>query len=190
MTHIRVSALALAIGLAAAPQLFAESRAELLVCRDGHVTSTRFGDGACARHHGVDRSATLAARRRAEYERTHTARANVDRGVYRAPATVGTVQGNAGRGVYTGTNGTVNGSPANQRGVYNGGVPVGTNLPVYRRPVNVPTTGTVHRDDDDDDDRGPGNHGRGHAYGHDKDKHDNGKHKGRDRDHDRDRDDR
>jgi hypothetical protein len=88
-----LSALALAIGVIAAPGVQAQTSSSMLVCRDGQVTSTQ--SGACDRHGGIDQQATVRARQ-------------------------GAVNGTTGsnRGIYNGsTNGSVNG----QRGIYNGG---------------------------------------------------------------------
>jgi hypothetical protein len=178
-----MSAVALAIGLFAAPQLFAESRSELLVCRDGHVTSTRFGDEACRRHHGVDREATRRARREAEYRNRGVYAPNTQRGVYtgRYPnGANGTVYGGASRYPTTST-GTVYGGryPTTTAPVYPGRYPNGTNGQVYGGAAHPVPNGPPGQMDDHD---GPGRHGRGHAYGHDKQKHDG---KGHDRDDDR-----
>ena len=204
MTRISMSAVALAIGLMAAPQLFAQRRAELLVCRDGHVTSTRYGDEACRRHRGIDREATMRARRNAAngmYGANGVYVPNAQRGVYTGKYPTGanstvyggayptTTNGTVYGGKYpTTTNGTVYGGkyPTTANGtVYGGKYPTTTNAPVYtgKYPTGANGTvyggtvnpnGTYHRDDDDHD--GPGRAGRGHAYGHDKQKHDDKKH--------------
>lgn len=175
-SRIGVSALALAIGLAAAPQLFAQSGAQIVVCRDGQVTSTRYGARACDRDGGIDRKSTRLARRNGV---NGVNGANQNRGVYNG-------------GVYNG--GVYNGSTNGNRSVYGGAYPNGSNRSVYGGSVNG--NGSVGRDrDDDDDDRGDVNdrgsvndrgdingrgnvNGRGHAYGHYKAK----RHKGGDDD--------
>lgn len=160
MTRISVSALALAISVAAAPQLFAQGRTKVFVCRDGQVMSTRRGATVCERHGGVDGRATAQARRNG---------VNTANGIY---GPNGVYNPNGGRGVYNG-NGTVYPSTGSNRSVYGNAYPNGSNRTVYGT-VNPNPNGRVHRDDDDrDDDRSlnPGNNGRGHAFGHFKNKH-------------------
>lgn len=99
MIRLGFSTLAVAIGLAAAPQLQAQTTSQLLVCRDGQVMSSRAGVRACDNHGGIDQQATLRAR-------------NGNRGVYNGTAN-GSVNGQ--RGVYSG--GAANGS---NRQIYGG----------------------------------------------------------------------
>jgi len=153
MTRISRSALALAISLAAAPQLFAQGHTKVFVCRDGQVMPTRHGATVCQRHGGVDGRATAQARRDG---------VNTANGVY-WPNGVNNPNGN--RGVYNGS-GTVYPSTGNNRSVYGNAYPNGSNRSVYDGTVNGTTNGRVDRDDDD-----RGNNGRGHAFGHDKHKH-------------------
>jgi len=172
--RIQIPAVALAIGLAAAPQAFAQSRAQiqqsqLIVCRDGRVTSTRAGDRACDRHSGIDWNATRIARRDGLGALNGVNGVNGNRTVYNSNGTV--IGSNGSRSVY--------GNPYPNNG---------SNRSVYGGTVNGTNNGTWNRDRDrDDDDRGANNsslgngHGRGHAYGHFKHKH---------KDKDKDGDDR
>ena len=150
MNRIGFSALALAIGLVAAPQARAQSTSQLLVCRDGQVTSTRYGVRACDNHGGIDQQATVRGR---------------SNGV------------NGTRGVYNGSNGTINGTNG-QRGVYNGGSVNGSNREIYGGAANrgvyngtVSGNGTTRANrDNDDDDRGNNGKHKG-WYKHKKHKH-------------------
>ena len=137
------SALALAIGLAAAPRAQAQSSGQLFVCRDGEVTSTRYGARACDRHGGIDQQATGRVRQR---------------GVYGNGGT------NGNRAIYNGSSG---GSVNRQRGIYPGGIVIGTNRQVYG--------GIINRDEQE-------HHDNGKHLGWYK----NHKHQKGDRDHDRD----
>lgn len=168
------ASLAAAIGLAAAPQLFAQSRvqsrgqSQLLVCRDGGAASARHNDRACDRHGGVDWNATTVARRDGLGALNGINRVNGVSGI-------NAVLGNRNRSVYNGNNS----NNRNNRSVLGS--------------VNGRDDGTWNRDRDDDDDDDGGNgrinrddrndrndgddgrlgngHGRGHAFGHFKHKH-------------------
>jgi len=172
MNRLSISALAVAISLAAAPQLFAQSRAAVVVCRDGYVTSTRYGERACERHRGIDRAATARARREGVLGSNGVYAPNESRSVYDGGVYNGGVYngGVYNGGVYNGGiyNGGVYGSGTN-RGVYNGTVNgTGANRGVYG---GTTTTGSNRSVYDNGVVANPGNNGRGHAYGRDKEHH-------------------
>jgi len=89
-----VSALALAVGLAAAPRLSAQSAPQRLVCKDGTVTTGK-DVLTCFRHGGVDKQATarMEQGQYGVYPNTGRTGSSDTRGVY-------------GGGVYDGVNGT------------------------------------------------------------------------------------
>ena len=98
MNRFGITTLALAIGLSAAPRVWAQSTSAIQICRDGTaVRSTNLA--ACVLHGGIDQQATSQA----------------SRGIYSTNGTAGN------RGVYNG--GTVNGS---SRQIYGGGNSSGT----------------------------------------------------------------
>jgi len=128
-----VVALALAVGLTAAPRLSAQSASKRLVCKDGTVTNT--GDlKLCFTHGGVDEQATQQAR-----TGQTTVRPVVRTGTPSSPSAPGTP---ATRGVYGGTTGGTS-----TRGVYDGRTTTRSERGVDQRGVRR------HGDDDDDDDR-------------------------------------
>lgn len=178
MQRLGFIAAAVAIGLAAAPELFAQSRYEVLVCRDGQVTSTQYGSRACDRHGGIDQNPTLRARRNV-YGQNGVYDGN-ERGVYNGNGSVYGIHGtNSDRGVYNGNSGVYNGGVysgsvnPSDRGVY-GGINSGNANGVYER------NGVIY-------DR------NGNAIGrvNDDEHHDNGRHLGQKKHHrgndDRDR---
>jgi len=181
MQRLGFIAAVVAIGLAAAPELFAQTRTEVFVCRDGQATSTRYGARACDRHGGIDQNATLRARRTV-YSQNGVYNGN-ERGVYNANGSVYGTNGANGtsgdRGIHNGNSGVYNGgvysgsvNPAD-RGVY-GGINSGNANGVYER------NGVIY-------DR------NGNAIGrvNDNEHHDNGRHLGQKKHHHgRDADDR
>ena len=145
MQRLGFIAAAVAIGLAAAPELFAQTRTEVLVCRDGQVTTTQYGARACDRHGGIDQNATLRARRTV-YGQSGVYNGS-ERGVYNGNGSVygnGTTGNNSDRGIYNGNGGVYNG------GVYNGGVYSGSVNPgdrgVYGGINNGNASGVYERD--------------------------------------------
>jgi hypothetical protein len=137
---LSLSALALAVGLVAAPRLSAQSAAKVLVCKDGSMSSTSQGTFACLKHGGIDQQASI----------------NAQRGGYGVYGNTGANGSSRNRGVYQPT---TNGS---ERGVYNGGVVNGSNRSVYDQIGNVNGKGKAkgkhkhhkkHHDGDDDHDR-------------------------------------
>jgi hypothetical protein len=93
MNRFAITTVALAIGLAAAPQVWAQSPTSVQVCRDGTVMRSA-NSAACILHGGLDQQATSQA----------------GRGIYTPNGTAGT------RGVYDG--GSANGA---NRQIYGGG---------------------------------------------------------------------
>lgn len=191
MHRIGMSALVLAIGLAAAPSAQAQS-SRVFVCRDGQTRTASNASHVCDRHGGLDGRATARLRQSGAYGGYGVNGGTASRGVYNGNGSV-----NGGRGVYNGgTNGTVyNG------GVYNGGngqiqcadglwstvgaVGCNNHGGVYTGNNNgtnngrwtnrkQQTNGTWNNRRDDDDQNGNGR-GRGHEKEH------------RDKDHDGDR---
>lgn len=100
-------AAAVAVGLAAAPRLSAQSVPQRLICKDGTVTSTARGAMACFGHGGIDQQASERSQRGPT-------------GVYPNGGTAGT------RGVYGSSTG------GSTRGVYRGGV-AGSDRGVFDR---------------------------------------------------------
>src|SRR4051794_35319448 len=102
MKHFGIPALAIAIGLAAAPRVQAQTarRADVLVCRDGTTLLSRDGR-VCANHRGVDANATARARRDGVYGANRSTGVYNQRGVYSGAGSNGTGS-NGTRGVYDG----------------------------------------------------------------------------------------
>lgn len=200
MHRIGMSALVLAIGLAAAPSAQAQS-SRVFVCRDGQTRTASNASHVCDRHGGLDGRATARLRQSGAY------------GGYG-------VNGTASRGVYNGNGGANGGRGVYNGGVYNGGVYNGGNGQVQCADGLWSTVGAVgcnghggvytgnsngtndgrwtnrgrqtngtwnNRHDDDDDDRNGDGRGRGH--GHEKKEHkDHDRDREHGRDHDRDHD--
>jgi hypothetical protein len=107
MNRFAMTTFALAIGLTAAPRVWAQSSSTGQVCRDGTVMRSN-NTSACILHGGIDQQAT----------------SRTSRGVYGTNGTTSTPGPTGNRGVYNG--GGVNGSNrqiytgGNQSGVYDG----------------------------------------------------------------------
>lgn len=194
MHRIGITALALAIGFAAAPRAEAQTQAQqVLVCRDGTTVSGAFGDRACANRGGVDVNATNAVRRNGGYPINSGTRGVYSpngnntgtRGVYRGGVNNGGVVYGGGN-VQNGRIQCADGKwlPAQSRGCNgHGGVANGNGRWDDRRANGE----RRHHDEDDDEDDDRGDRGRDHERDHDRgEHHDRGHGHGHDGDHDDD----